>query len=247
MVRAFRHRLTPYRTALQWAGFLALVVAAMALHEWLEQPLTPKPSSYWGLTLLAIFGLKALLDQPRVERMVGRLNVAAPGVWRTARPERLRRLAIILFTVALLPQLARIGWAHWQAGDWTRVAGAGALGLVLLFGIIRFTLRVWRMREELRIDAGGISAPDWSAAIAWDDIDFAVRPRNARELTLMLKGAGLRTVPLAPTGLYPDEALAAVRAVRPDLRIEAWTSNGFVLPIHGATDVADPVKVTTYG
>lgn len=226
---------------------MALVVGVMLFQDWLEAPLTHKPSAYFSLTLLTIFGLKVLLDQPRVERMVGRPKVAEPGVWRTARPERLRRLAMMLFTVALLPQLARIGWAHWQTGDGPRLAAAGAASLLLLFGIVRFILRVWRTREELRIDADGVSAPDWPAPVAWDAIDFAVRPRNARELTLMLKDAGLRAVPLAPTGLYPDEALAALRAIRPDLPIQSWTSNGFVLPIHGATDVADPVKVTTYG
>ncbi|WP_454758647.1 hypothetical protein [Caulobacter segnis] len=224
-----------------------LVVSVMIFRDWLEAPLAHKPSAYFSVTLLAIFGLKSLLDQPRIERMIGRLNVVEPGVWATARPERLRRLAVILFTIALLPPLAKIGWAHWQAGDGPRLAGAAVAILLLLFGIARFTLRVWRMREELRIDADGVFAPDWPNPVAWDAIDFAVRPRNARELTLMLKSAGLRTVALAPTGLYPDEALAALHAVRPDLRIEPWTLNGFVLPIHGATDVADPVKVTTYG
>ena len=58
---------------------------------------------------------------------------------------------------------------------------------------------------------------------------------------------GMLTLDLTPAGLYAQEALEALRAMRPNLRIELWASNGFVLPIHGATDVADVSKVGASG
>ena len=77
------------------------------------------------------------------------------------------------------------------------------------------------------------------------------RPEIGRSVVLAAAQAtgrsALLTAPLAPTGLFPNEALAALRAVQPDLPIEPWTSNGVVLPIRGATDLPDISKVGTYG
>ncbi|USQ96678.1 hypothetical protein [Caulobacter sp. RL271] len=247
MLRALQHRLAPYRTVLTWAGFLALLIGATVFQRWLEQPLENAPRTFFALAIVAIWALRALLSHESAERIIGRLNVAEPGVWLTARPERLKRLVFALFMVPLLVVLARIAWAHWLGGDVLRLAGAIVASLVGLAMTVLLVAKAWRARVELRIDRDGVFAPAWSAPVAWSAIDFAIRSQGARELRLMTKHDGLRVLPLAPTGLYPGEALAALRALRPDLRIELWTTNGVVLPIHGATDVPDTVKVTTYG
>ncbi|MBO9543836.1 hypothetical protein [Caulobacter sp.] len=247
MIRALFHRLAPYRPAVDWAVFLALIVGGVVFLNWLEQPLEPAPGSLFGPSVLVICVLRWLLAQDRVRRIVGRVNLETAGVWRTSRAERVQRLLLVLFAMALLPPLARMGWAHWQAGDLPRLVGAVAASLVLLAGIVRFVVRTWRTQVELRIDAEGVYAPAWREPVGWDAIDFVAHPRNGFELTLVLKDGRSRDLLLTPTGLSSDEALAALRAIRPDLRVQPWTSNGFVLPIHGATDVPSTAKITTYG
>lgn len=247
MFRKLVRRLAPHRPALTWAAFGALYVAVMLFQSWLEWPLAKPPRFPLGWLTLAVMGLCWLLSQDQAERIAGRLNPDGPGVWRTGRPERLRRLTLVLFMVGLLPVLGQIAWAHWLGGDLARLIGAVLASLALSAGIVHNIVQIWRARVELRIDAAGVFAPAWRAPIPWDAIAFAVQPRGGRDLRLMLKEDGLRTLSLTPSGLHPDEALAALRAVRPDLPIEPWTTNGFVLPIHGATDVPDAVKVRTYG
>ena len=233
---------------------VALAVGLVAFQNWLEQPLDDPPAFPIGWTWLLIVAIMWVLSHDRVEDWIGRFNLAAPGVWRTTRTARLRPISLVLFMFALLAVMVEISWAHWRRDDEPRLAGAAFASLVLLGGMVRGVLETWQARVELRIDGEGVFAPAWRGTAPWEVIEFVVQPRRGRELSLMLKPGGdiggregLLTLSLAPTGLYPDEALIALRAVRPDLRIEPWTSNGFVLPIHGATDVADPVKVTTYG
>jgi hypothetical protein len=100
----------------------------------------------------------------------------------------------------------------------------------------------------LRIDADGVWSRSGKTTVAWSAVELAASPRTADdEIRLLVREAGLVRVPLAATGLTAQQALDVMRRVNEALRVETFASNGFVLPIHGATDVPDIAKVGTYG
>lgn len=228
----------------------------LLLSHWLDAPFRHPHDLHFGIAGLSCLIGSWLLSLDNTEEILGRFDSVQVGVWRTTRAERLRRLLFLPFTFALLAYLCRIGWDVWKIGDVYRLAAAALAGMLLAMLVIWSATRIWRVKVELRIDDKGIFAAGWSGAIAWDEIAFAMVPARERDLRLMRTEAAFRKagdrdgmiiLALAPTGLQPNEALAALRSVRSDLPIEPWASNGFVLPIRGATDVPDTVEVTTYG
>lgn len=244
---------TPDRVG--WIQFFALVVGVSVISNWLQWPLGKHRDFPMFWVVLVVGGGWWLLSLEKVEAWLGRLNLDGVGGWRTTRAERIRRLGPIPFLTVAALGVGALGWELWRIGDATRVAGAAVIVAGLVALIVRYAIKTLRVRVELRIDDAGVFAPAWRRTYAWSDIAHAVQPQGPRELRLVLTPAGaeaavraaLLTLPLAPTGLYPNEALTALRAVRPDLPIEPWVSHGVVLPIRGATDVPDTVEVTTYG
>lgn len=245
---------TPDR--LRSIGFYGLLLATFAAYNWLKWALVSRhdpPLFLWAV--IAVWVGSWLLSLEKVETVLGRFNLDGAGGWRTTRAERIRRLAPLPFLVVAATDLSFLARDLWRLGDLPRAFVATAMASALLVWMARHALKVWRVRVELRIDEDGVFAPAWRRAFAWTEIAFAVQPRGTRDLRLALTPeaaeragrAALLTTPLAPTGLDPNEALRALRALRPDLPIEPWTSNGVVLPIRGATDVGDTVEVRTYG
>lgn len=256
MIRRLFSRETLSKAWKSQVASYALVLGLLLLCRWLDQPVGGHGGPSFTLAVFVVLGALWLLSHDRFERMLGRFNAPTSGEWRTTRAERLRLLLPIPFSLLFFAWAFRTGWGLWWIADLPRLASLGAITLLLATLMTRNTLRILRAKVELRVDEAGVFAPAWRRTIAWDDIAFALKPGRERELRLMLteeafksvgRRDGMLTLKLAPTGLYADEALAALRAVRPGLRIELWASNGFVLPIHGATDVPDMAKVTTYG
>lgn len=250
---SFRTFLTSDRSS--WLRLAAVLIGVHVVSNWLQWPLEARLAFPFLPLVLAIGGVWWLLSLERAEDVLGRFNRDEAGAWRTTRADRIRRLALLPFLVTGLVSFLVLSWELWRIGDLVRVIAA----LLITFGLLAMTAlyawRVWRSTVELRIDEAGVFAAPWRRAYGWDEIAFAVQPGGPRELRLVLTAAAaqatgrsaLLTAPLAPTGLFPNEALAALRAVQPDLPIEPWTSNGVVLPIRGATDLPDISKVGTYG
>lgn len=240
---------------LSWLRLAAILIGVHVVSNWLQSPLKSRLEVPFLPVVLAIWCVWWLLSLERAEEVLGRFNRDEAGAWRTTRADRIRRLALLPFFVAGLVSLFGLSWELWRVGDLLRVMAALliAFGLLVMTGL--YAWRVWRSRVELRIDEAGVFAAPWRRAYGWDEIAFAVQPSGPRELRLVLTDAAaqaagrsaLLAAPLAPTGLFPNEALAALRAVQPDLPIEPWTSNGVVLPIRGAADLPDISKVGTYG
>ena len=240
---------------LSWIRLAAVLIGVHVVSNWLQGPLKTRLAFPFMPVALAIWCVWWLLSLERAEDVLGRFNRDEAGAWRTTRADRIPRLALLPFFVTGVVSFLVLSWELWRIGDLLRVSAA----LLIAFGLLAMTglygWRAWRSRVELRIDAAGVFAAAWRRAYGWDEIAFAVQPGGPRELRLVLTDAAaqaagrsaLLTAPLAPTGLFPNEALAALRAVQPDLPIEPWTSNGVVLPIRGATDVPDVSKVGTYG
>lgn len=240
---------------LSWLRLAAVLVGVHVVSNWLQWPLKSRLAFPFLPVVLAIWCAWWLLSLERAEDVLGRFNRDEAGAWRTTRADRIRRLALLPFLVTGLVSFLVLSWELWRISDLVRVAAA----LLIAFGLLAVTglyaWRAWRARVELRIDETGVFAAAWRRAYGWDEIAFAVQPSGPRELRLVLTDAAaqttgrsaLLTAPLAPTGLFPNEALAALRAVQPDLPIAPWTSNGVVLPIRGATDLPDISKVGTYG
>ncbi|PHY21172.1 hypothetical protein [Caulobacter sp. BP25] len=240
---------------LGWARLLAALIGVTIVSNWLQWPLKTRQAFPFFWVLVAIWGVWRLASWQRVEDWLGRVNLDDTGAWRTTRADRIRRLGPLVILCCGLEPLLRLSWELWLIGDLLRVAVSLSIAAGLLATMVSYAWRTWRSRVELRIDATGVFAPSWRRTYAWDEIAFAVQPSRSRELRLALtdeaaEAAGrgaLLTVALPPTGLFPDEALAALRAFRPELPIRPWISNGVVLPIRGATDLPDVGKVETYG
>lgn len=246
-----RERLAKARTF----AFYAAVLGLLLFCRWASQPVNGDDGPSFGWAIIVMIGVGWLLSQDRFERVLGRLNAPARGEWRTTRAARLRLLLPFPCMIVFLIWAGQTGWVLWKMADLPRLVGLAAVTLLLGALTIRNILQIWRARVELRIDEAGVFAAPWRRAYGWEEIAFAVQPSGRRELRLVLTDAAaqttgrsaLLTAPLAPTGLFPSEALAALRAVQPDLLIAPWTSNGVVLPIRGATDLPDISKVGTYG
>lgn len=240
---------------LGWARLLAALVGVTIVSNWLQWPLKTRQAFPFFWVVLAIWGVWWLSSWQRVEDWLGRFNLDDTGAWRTTRSDRIRRLGPLMIMCGGLQPLLTTAWELWLIGDFLRVVVSLSIAAGLLATMIAYASRTWRSRVELRIDAAGVFAPSWRRALAWEEIAFAVQPSGSRELRLVLtdeaaEAAGrgaLLTAPLAPTGLFPKEALAALRAFRPEIPIRPWASNGVVLPIRGATDLPDVGKVGTYG
>ena len=240
---------------LSWLRLAAVLIGVHGVSNWLQWPLKTRLSFPFLPVVLAIWCIWWLLSLERAEDVLGRFNRDETGAWRTTRADRIQRLVALPFFVTGLVSLLAVSWELWRIGDLVRVTAALLIAVGLLAATGLYALRAWRARVELRIDEAGVFAAAWRRAYGWDEIAFAVQPSGPRELRLVLTAAAaqtagriaLLTAPLEPTGLFPKEALAALRAVQPDLPIEAWTSNGVVLPIRGATDLPDISKVETYG
>lgn len=253
LLASLRTVFTPDR--LGWIQAFALLVGASVVSNWLQWPLGKHRELPLFWAVLVVGGGWWLLSLEKVEGWLGRFNLDGAGGWRTTRTERIRRLGPIPFFAVAALGVGELGWELWRIGDAIRVTGAMLIVVALVALMVRYAIRTLRVRVELRIDEAGVFAPAWRRTYAWSDIAHAVQPQGPRELQLVLTPAGaeaagraaLLTLPLAPTGLRPNEALIALRAVRPELPIEPWTSNGVVLPIRGATEVPDTVEVTTYG
>ncbi|MDR7231427.1 hypothetical protein J2X45_002527 [Caulobacter sp. BE264] len=246
-----RERLAKARTF----AFYAAVLGLLLFCRWASQPVNGDDGPSFGWAIIVMIGVGWLLSQDRFERVLGRLNAPARGEWRTTRAARLRLLLPFPCMIVFLIWAGQTGWVLWKMADLPRLVGLAAVTLLLGALTIRNILQIWRARVELRIDEAGVFAAPWRRAYGWDEIAFVVQPSGRRELRLVLTDAAaqtagrsaLMTAPLAPTGLFPNEALAALRAVQPDLLIAPWTSNDVVLPIRGATDLPDISKVGTYG
>lgn len=238
---------------LVWVRLLIVLIGVTIISNWLQWPLKTRQAFPFFWVVLAIWGVWRLASWQRVEDWLGRVNRDGAGAWRTTRADRIRRLGPLVIVGGGLDALLSLSWELWLIGDLLRVAVSLSIAAGLLATMVSYVWRTLRSRIELRIDATGVFAPSWRRTYAWDEIAFVVQPSRSRELRLALtdeaaQAAGrgaLLTVALAPTGLFPDEALAALRAARPDLPIQPWTSNGFVLPIRGAADVGDTVEVRT--
>ncbi|ATC34277.1 hypothetical protein CA606_19115 [Caulobacter vibrioides] len=236
-------------------AFYGSVLGLVLFCRWTSQPVSDDGGPSFGWAILIMIGAGWLLSQDWLERLLGRFNAPTRGEWRTARAARLRLLLPFPCMIVLLIWAGQTGWSLWTMADLPRFVGLVAVTLLLSALAIRNTLQIWRARVELRVSEAGVFAQAWRRTYSWDEIAFAVQPGGPRELRLVLTDAAaqaagrsaLLTAPLAPTGLFPNEALAALRAVQPDLPIEPWTSNGVVLPIRGATDLPDVSKVGTYG
>lgn len=240
---------------LSWLRLAAVLIGVHVVSNWLQWPLQTRLSFPFLPVVLAIWCVWWLLSLERAEDVLGRLNRDETGAWRTTRADRIRRLALLPFFVTGFVSFLVLSWELWRIGDSLRVTAALLITVGLLAATGLYAVRAWRARVELRIDQAGVFAATWRRAYGWDEIAFAVQPSGLRELRLVLTAAAaqtagrsaLLTAPLAPTGLFPNEVLAALRAVQPDLPIAPWTSNGVVLPIRGAADLPDISKVGTYG
>lgn len=240
---------------LSWLRLAAVLIGVQVVSNWLQWPLKTRLAFPLLPVVLAIWGVRWLLSLERAEDVLGRLSRDEAGAWRTTRADRIRRLALLPFFVAGLVSLVVLSWELWRIGDLVRLTASLLFAAWLLAVMGFYAWKTLRPRVELRIDAAGVFAAPWRRAYGWDEIAFAVQPGGPRELRVVLTDAAaeargrsaLLTAPLTPTGLYPNEALAALRAVQPSLPIAPWTSNGVVLPIRGATDVPDISKVGTYG
>ncbi|MFY8208503.1 MAG: hypothetical protein ACOVOE_04060 [Caulobacter sp.] len=240
---------------LSWLRLAAVLIGVHVVSNWLQWPLKSPLAFPFLPVVVAIWGVWWLLSLERTEDVLGRFNRDEAGAWRTTRAERIRRLALLPFFVTGLFSFLVLSWELWRISDLLRVSASLLIAFGLLAATGLYAWRAWRARVELQIDKAGVFAAPWRRAYGWDEIAFAVQPSGRRELRLVLTDAAaqtagrsaLMTAPLAPTGLLPNEALAALRAVQPDLLIAPWTSNGVVLPIRGATDLPDISKVGTYG
>lgn len=247
-----RERLAKARTF----AFYAAVLGLLLFCRWVSQPVNGDDGPSFGWAIIVMIGVGWLLSQDRCERVLGRLNAPARGEWRTTRTARLRLLLPFPCMIVFLIWAGQTGWILWKLADLPRLVGLAAVTLLLSALTIRNILQIWRSRIELRVSEEGVFAQAWRRTVPWEDIAFALQPSRGRDLRLMLteeaftragQRHGMLTLDLTPAGLYAQEALEALLVTRPNLRIELWASNGFVLPIHGATDVADVSKVGASG
>lgn len=242
---------------LTWGGALV----ALLTHRWIVAPLPPVGGPLGpGLWLVAIVGWQAL-ETPAVVARLNRGRTDGRGLWMTPLSGRVRRAAIATPLAALAVYLAYVS-ALLTLGDHpvrAIVAGAAAGASLAIF--VRAAVRAWRVVVELRVDATGVFTRRWRGTIPWEAIDFVVSSaERGRVIRLMARptstalglpratreGGGFVAIRLEDSEAPRDAVIAAMVAARPDLTVAPW-GGGVVLPIRGATDIPDPVRVETYG
>lgn len=246
--------------AVQWgamAASIAAVVVASLAHNWLIAPLPSIEAPFWAAWLLAIWGWQAL-KAPRVIAWLNRTRADGRGLWMTPPSARTQRLAQTLPLAAILGYLAYLSLLLVQAGDVIRAAVAMLSALASLALFVRAVVLGWRKALELRIDATGVFTRRWRGTIPWEAIDFAVTPTDRERVVRLMarppltavglpratrEGGGFVTIRLSDSEAARESVIAAMLKVRSELRVAPWAQGGVVLPIHGATDVPDIVRV----
>jgi len=236
----------------------AVVMAAWLVHLWLTAPLPPIQSPLSsGALFAAVVGWQAL-KSPRAVAWQNRKRTDGEGIWTTPSSTRSERLALALPLAALAGYLGYLCVALTKDGEPIRAAAAAIWGLGSLAAFARAVILGWRRALELRIDEAGVFTRRWRGTIPWEAIDFAVTPTDRERVVRLMtrppvsapglpratrEGGGFVTIRLSDAEIAREPVIAAMLKARPDLRIAPWPHGGVVLPIHGATDVPDIVRV----
>lgn len=244
-------------TILTWGG----VLVALLVHRWVTAPLPPAGGLLApGLWFVAIVGWQAL-ETPAVVARLNRGRTDGRGLWMTPLSGRVRRAALAAPLAALAGYLAYAS-ALLTLGDHPiRAVVAGAAAGASLAVFVHSAIRAWRVVVELRVDATGVFTRRWRGTIPWEAIDFVASSADReRVIRLMARptstapglpratreGGGFVAIRLEDSEAPREAVVAAMVAARPDLTVTPW-GGGVVLPIRGATDVPEPVRVETYG
>lgn len=207
-----------------------------------------------NVLLFPAFGAVWLLS---LRKVIGWLEWKRPvrgGEWRTTRASRLSGLAWVAWMAGYGREVVACTIRAKSLGDQPRfVVGVLVVAFMAVLTIL-VVVRLARATVELSIDEHGLRAAAWRGAVPWTAIENVVSPKSSKatdELRLVIKPEALSEMPdvvrrwngyprvdLSKVNLSPEEALAAMRAVYPALKV-GGRSAGLILPVRGATDIVE--------